>query len=347
MPNVAGGLTYRSACADAAEDLRCEFISNPQRLYEIEKDWRELWSSLSNATPFQSPDWLLPWWKHYGEGELFSFAFWVNGKLVGLAPMQIFRSPSEPMRKVFLLGTGNSDYMDVVFDPACQSQCSGALISEIRNRSDCWDVCCWQRLRPGSPMLKDIADGVGLRMEVQEEGPCVAIDLHDLGHGAVLLRRSRNYAGRLRRVHPYSVEEASAENLEEFSQALERLHQQRWRAEGCRGVLSCRRDRSFHRAVASRFLNARRLMFYGIRMAGKLIAVIYGFRACDRIYSYLSGFDPEYAQKSVGSITIGHAMQRAIESGYKAFDFLQGQEPYKYTWGAKDLPCFARTIHKA
>jgi CelD/BcsL family acetyltransferase involved in cellulose biosynthesis len=89
------------------------------------------------------------------------------------------------------------------------------------------------------------------------------------------------------------------------------------------------------------------LMFYGIRMAGKLIAVIYGYRMCDRIYSYLSGFDPKYAQKSVGSIVIGYAVQRAIESGREAFDFLQGQESYKYTWGARDVPCFARTILKA
>jgi len=65
-----------------------------------------------------------------------------------------------------------------------------------------------------------------------------------------------------------------------------------------------------------------------------------------RIYSYLSGFDPEYAQKSVGSIIIGHAVQRAIDNGQEAFDFLQGHEPYKYTWGARDVPCFARTILK-
>lgn len=87
-------------------------------------------------------------------------------------------------------------------------------------------------------------------------------------------------------------------------------------------------------------------MFYGIRMAGKLIAVIYGFRGCSRVYSYLSGFDTEFAQKSVGAISIGYAVKRSIESGYKAYDFLQGQEPYKYTWGAQDVPCLARTIVK-
>jgi hypothetical protein len=38
-------------------------------------------------------------------------------------------------------------------------------------------------------------------------------------------------------------------------------------------------------------------------MAGKLIAVIYGYRVHDGIYSHLSGFDPAFARKSVGSST--------------------------------------------
>jgi CelD/BcsL family acetyltransferase involved in cellulose biosynthesis len=88
------------------------------------------------------------------------------------------------------------------------------------------------------------------------------------------------------------------------------------------------------------------LMLYGIRIGANLIAVIYGYRVCDRIYSYLSGFDPEYARKSVGAISIGYAVERAMRSGCHAFDFLQGQEAYKYTWGARDQACFARRILK-
>ena len=42
-------------------------------------------------------------------------------------------------------------------------------------------------------------------------------------------------------------------------------------------------------------------------MGGKFIAAIYGYRVRDRIYSYLSGFDPEYARQSVGAISIGYA----------------------------------------
>lgn len=349
MSSVTSGLTRESVREPRPirrRDLRCEFVGDEQRLHELEHEWRELWSSLRDATPFQSPDWLLPWWKHYGEGQLFSFAFWGGERLVGFAPLYIFTAAAEPRRKLFLLGTGNSDYLDVVFHPAFRVECWQALVREIKDRGACWDVCSFQRLRPGSPLLGEIDSGVDLQQEVNPQVPCVAIDLHDLAHGAVLLRRSQNYARKLQKVSNYSFEDATEDSLDEFSEALERLHQERWHAEGYQGALNTARDRSFHREVARRFLRARMLMFHGIRMGGQLIAVIYGYRVCDRIYSYLSGFDPEYAKKSVGAISIGYAVQRSIESGCDAFDFLQGQEPYKYTWGACDQGCFVRRIMK-
>ena len=162
-----------------------------------------------------------------------------------------------------------------------------------------------------------------------------------------MLRRSKTYARKLQRLQSFTFEEATANTLDEFSEALERLHQERWQEEGYQGALSAPRDRSFHREVARRYFERKMLMFYGIRLGGKLIAVIYGYRVCDSIYSYLSGFDPEYARKSVGAISIGYAVERAIQGGCEAFDFLQGQEPYKYTWGARDQACFVRRILKA
>lgn len=359
MPDVADGVR-REESTDAtnhaskawtpaparALEVECELIGCFLRLEELEEDWRELWLSLGDTTPFQSPDWLLPWWKHYGEGQLFSFAFWAGGRLVGLAPLQIFRTASDGGRKVFFSGTGNSDYMDVLSDPAWRTACWTALTTEIRKRSECWDVCSFQRLRQGSPVLDDIADVTGWRMEQREQAPCVAIDLRDSGHGAVMLKRSKSYARKLQGTQPYSFEEATLETLGEFSEALERLHQQRWREQGCRGALGAERDRSFHREVARRFLKSGMLMFYGIRMARQLIAVIYGYRVGQRVYSYLSGFDLQYKQKSVGAITIGYAVQRAINNGYQAFDFMQGKEAYKYTWGGRDKACFVRRIWK-
>jgi CelD/BcsL family acetyltransferase involved in cellulose biosynthesis len=36
---------------------------------------------LPGATPFQHPDWLLPWWRHIGGGVLFVIAIQDGGEL--------------------------------------------------------------------------------------------------------------------------------------------------------------------------------------------------------------------------------------------------------------------------
>ncbi|RUX44983.1 GNAT family N-acetyltransferase, partial [Mesorhizobium sp. M7A.F.Ca.CA.002.09.1.1] len=53
-------------------------------------------------------------------------------------------------------------------------------------------------------------------------------------------------------------------------------------------------------------------------------------------YAYLGGFDPAYAEESPGAILIGHAIVESIREDAREFDFLRGQEAYKYGWGAAD-----------
>jgi CelD/BcsL family acetyltransferase involved in cellulose biosynthesis len=56
----------------------------------------------------------------------------------------------------------------------------------------------------------------------------------------------------------------------------------------------------------------------------------------DRNYFYLCDFHPDYAAISPGTLVTAHAIEHAAQRGAKYFDFLQGEEPYKYQkWGAQ------------
>jgi CelD/BcsL family acetyltransferase involved in cellulose biosynthesis len=59
---------------------------------------------------------------------------------------------------------------------------------------------------------------------------------------------------------------------------------------------------------------------------------------------YLSGFDPQWAAFSPGVLLIAHAIEEAIREGQQEFDFLRGNEPYKYLWGAQDSSTWQRTL---
>ena len=346
QPHATRVLTAEGESHPFPPPFRVEFISDPRRLEQLEPGWRALWSAIPAATPFQSPDWILPWWRHYGEGRLLSFALWRNDQLAGLAPLYIYDKGTGPARRIFLLGTGNSDYLDAIFCPRFRRSCWKTLATEIANRQELWDECDFQRLRPHSPLLQGLGGEPRLIANWNEEEPCVALELSPATPTDRMLKTTNTYARKLQEKEGFCIEHATVASLEELLSAFEQLHQRRWHAKGFSGVLSEDRDRSFHREVASRSLKAGTLMLYAMRIQEKIVSVVYGFHHRNRTYSYLTGFDPDYRRHSVGTILVGHAIRQSIEQ-HRSFDFLKGQEPYKYRWGAHDEVVLCRTIRKA
>jgi len=50
---------------------------------------------------------------------------------------------------------------------------------------------------------------------------------------------------------------------------------------------------------------------------------------------YNSGFEPDARAASPGIVLIAHALREAISRGRQGFDFLSGEEAYKYDFGAR------------
>ena len=61
---------------------------------------------------------------------------------------------------------------------------------------------------------------------------------------------------------------------------------------------------------------------------------------------YNSGYDPAYARMSVGLLNKALTIQWAIASGKRVFDFLRGDERYKYELGAVDRWIYRLTVRR-
>ncbi len=55
-------------------------------------------------------------------------------------------------------------------------------------------------------------------------------------------------------------------------------------------------------------------------------------------FLYNAGMDPEARDVSPGVTGTAMYLKDRLEAGRRRFDFLRGDEPYKYEWGAKDEP---------
>jgi len=70
------------------------------------------------------------------------------------------------------------------------------------------------------------------------------------------------------------------------------------------------------------------------RVAAFMFAVV----LLGTVFAYLSAFDPEYEALGFGKTLLYNSARFAFEQGYRSWDFLRGDEPYKSDWGAIRIP---------
>jgi CelD/BcsL family acetyltransferase involved in cellulose biosynthesis len=298
----------------------------------ITDQWEALWRRDRNATPFQSPQWLLPWWKHFGSDTPHVIASSSGGELNALVPLYVLRDDDSGESLGLFLGTGNSDYLDVLGD--------ASLVIEAITGADCqlWDL---QQLRPSSTLLTTPLPE-GWSDNVEDQDPCPILSIENAGDELQNLlsthaRKKLRYFRRcLEREGDVRYESATAETLDTLLDALYELHAARWQKRGLPGVLADDVTQAFHRDAARRMLDAGALRMHGIRINERIVAVFYGFAHHDTVYYYLSGYDPSLEKLSIGNVIVAQAIETAVRDGAKTFDFLRGAEEYKYSWGATD-----------
>ncbi len=75
-------------------------------------------------------------------------------------------------------------------------------------------------------------------------------------------------------------------------------------------------------------------------------ACLFSYVDQDGFYLYNSSYDPDLAEASPGLVLIATCIQQAIEMSLPRFDFLKGDEAYKYRLGAEPRSLFEVTGHK-
>src|SRR3954449_12265445 len=102
--------------------LTTETVDTVEGLTRLLPQWWALWDRCPMATPFQSPAWLLPWWRAFAPGTLQVVAVRRADRLVALAPL--YREHRSG--RILPLGIGVSDYLDLLLDPTVVA-CGQAL----------------------------------------------------------------------------------------------------------------------------------------------------------------------------------------------------------------------------
>jgi CelD/BcsL family acetyltransferase involved in cellulose biosynthesis len=333
-----------------AAQLEIDELTTTPSLEALRPEWSALWLRCGSAAPFQSPEWLLPWWRRFGSGLPYVLAIRRNGRLVGVVPLYSHPGAASRERTLVPIGVGVSDDLDPLFDPQFSDEAAEATLAHLAERDQLWNQCVFQQLPAGSPLLT-AAPPLGLIEETTVQDACPVLRIPELvgglsdclpGGQMKKLLSSRRRAGREGVVR---IERATQAGFESLFETVLRLHSARWTARALPGVLADSAVQDFHREAAWNLLRLGALRMYLLRIGDRPVASFYGFTRGKRA-AYLGGFDPAYKQLSPGMLVVGHAIEEAIREGAEEVDFLRGREAYKYAWGAEDRLNYRRRFSK-
>jgi len=314
---------------------------------QVWADWDALAVQSRLPAVFQTPLWHHVWWQELGDqAELRLTLLRENGALVGIAPL-MFRD--DTLR--FVGDTDLCDYQDFVIARDREADFYPALFDSLNRQL--WSRMDLRSLRQGSPSLSylpELARSHGYATEVTQEDVSPGLTLPStwdeylMGLSKKDRHELRRKLRRLERQGPYdcyAVNGASSLQgaLEDFFLLMRNSRQDKAM------FLTPARER-FFRHMAVELAQAGVLKLFFMELSGKRVASALCFDYGQTRFLYNSGYDPEYAHLSVGLILKAMCLRHAIEKGKRYFDFLRGNEPYKYDLGARDVNLYQMAIQR-
>jgi CelD/BcsL family acetyltransferase involved in cellulose biosynthesis len=274
--------------------------------------------------------------------------------LRAIVPLMIRATPGG--RVLFMGASYHADYATILADPDHLPETVGALVASLVSDGEpnpAWgiDSVDLRRLRraDGSGALLASALTAALdpeRWDVERtvEDVCPVLELaadweSQLGEMARVARHElRRKLRRAERSGPIALRHLplDAASVGRFID----LHQARW---GVKGLFADTPDGERSRIFLHRLAELEaaqgpgaRLLIVEVTVGDRVIAAAAAFDDGRTCYFYNAGMDPAARELSPGVIATSMLIRDRIEAGTRRFDFLRGDEAYKYEWGAVD-----------
>jgi len=263
-------------------------------------------------------------------------------------------TPVPPTAKAIFFGASyHADYATILTDPVDLPSAAAAVAAYLAGRdSGDWDVVDLRRLRCADPAGDALAAALGSlemargwTLNVDREDVCPVTTFPedaDLdGFLATLGKKERHEIRRkVRRAEAIGELRLvdSADPAADLGAFVD-LHQKRWGADGLfPPTAGGAQSRNFVRRLFELFGASGPIGLTFLSVGSRRIASGIHFETTDGLLYYNAGLDPDARDLSPGVLMIHAYVRRALDRGIPRLDFLRGDEPYKYEWGAVDEP---------
>ncbi len=308
-------------------------------------EWDTLVQQSITNTPFQQLAYQKSWWKNLGPGHLYTISVHDdNGHLIGIGSFY------HTNQTLYFNGCiEETDYLDLITTPE-QAQSVWEIVLDCLDSDripawNCIDLCNVPAASPTREILPLLAQSRGFSFSTEIHEVCPTINLPDTydDYLASLVKKQRHEIRRKTRrateagmeIKIIGPEDDLETAVNQFLTLLQKSHPDKaqWLNNG--------RTALFHDIAAATQTDGTLQLMFAI-IENQLAATLINFDYNSRVYVYNSGFDPQaFRHLSAGVVLTAKAIETAIENGRHTFDFLRGNEIYKYRFGAKDT-----TVHR-
>jgi CelD/BcsL family acetyltransferase involved in cellulose biosynthesis len=345
---------------NVTNDNNWTVVDNDAELRNLAADWVQLFKSNPHHSPFQSWGWVDSWIKHLAGPHELCFICRRNdaGELLFVLPLVRRLSREHRSRGEYFLACGYgpdcSDYIGCLWHPSIEEHVA--------------DMTAWalNKFVEGSAQVKltslpgigrfphelnDVLKKTGRAALVEHFQSCPAVQLpeswDDFRKGL-----SRNFRSQVGRRHRGILKHetaklcsVSAERAADFADDIIRLNRVRMSAKGIVSTLENDSFRAFIREVIPRLAEDGLAWMDAVTNGSKTVGAALNLVHGGRVYYYTGGFDEEFSSLQPGTALFAEVIKRSITNGYKSYDFLRGQEAYKFRWGTSNNPTWRLNLY--
>jgi CelD/BcsL family acetyltransferase involved in cellulose biosynthesis len=338
--------------------MQITFMRDAEELSALSKDWNNLLARAATDVPFLRHEFQSTWWSTLGGGEWEHGELWIGvgrderGGLIGLAPLFQTQTREKRQGLMFVGSIEISDYLDFIVPNEVVEPFVEELLLALEERGPKdWQILDLYNIPQESPSLRALKVAAGRRSwAVTQERlqPCPVLTLDGTWED-YLKRLDKKQRQELRRKMRRATRDPSGtkwtligpddDSLTSAEEFLQLMTTDLRKVEFLTPAMRVQFQRLIQAAHENGWLHLSFLDIGSERAAGYL-----SFDYGDRLWVYNSGVNDVYLALSPGWVLLGNMIRWAIENGRHEFDFLRGDERYKYQLGGQDRYIYRLTI---
>lgn len=323
--------------------LTTKILTEISQINQLIPAWEELLETSSTNQVFLRPEFLINWWQAYGHGQLKFITIYDSKKLVAIGPLFIC---SDTNNLKFVGCKAVSDYLDFIIDQDYLDQALLEITVTINKFPiNKIEFCSIPEKSTTLTLFKKIMEDKGWQTEVTAQDVCPVINL-PTSWDDYLINIDRKQRHEIRRKWKKLASEQQLEfeiltDSQSISQGIDQFINLHQKSSTDKARFWNDEHRQFFRQISIDLAKRDITRLYFAKVNGERVATMLIFDYHNNYYLYNSGFDPDlYSNYGVGNVLTAYTIQDAINNGKKIYDFLRGDEKYKFKFGAQKTKVF-------